>query len=110
MLTAYREANSALEDYEENRQRYQLILAQLDEARFSAELQGRRFEAGVGDYVSYLDALRAVYQVESALSSAGRAVAISRLGVHRALGGSWTADIEPEPVTLIPAPQEGQQS
>lgn len=106
VLTAYREANSAIEDYEENRQRYELILAQREEAQFSAELQARRFEAGVGDYVSYLDALRAVYQVEAALSSAGRAVALSRLGVHRALGGDWAAGIEPNAVELVPAPQE----
>ena len=114
VLTAFREANSAIEDYEENRQRYQLILAQRDEARFSADLQARRFEAGVGDYVSYLDALRALYQVESALSSAGRAVALSRLGIHRALGGDWTDAaapdrIAPNPVEMVPAPQEGQE-
>ena len=106
VLTAFREANSAIEDYEENRQRYALILAQLEEAQFSAELQARRFEAGVGDYVSYLDALRAVYQVEAALSSAARAVAVSRLGIHRSLGGDWTAGIEPDAVDMVPAPQE----
>lgn len=114
VLTAYREANSAIEDYEENRQRYALILAQLEEAQFSADLQARRFKAGIGDYVSYLDALRALYQVEAALSSAGRAVALSRLGVHRALGGDWSQGIAPEPgrsnpVTMVPAPQEGTQ-
>jgi len=109
VLTAFREANSAIEDYEENRQRYQLILAQRDEARFSADLQARRFEAGVGEYVSYLDALRALYQVESALSSAARAVALSRLGVHRALGGDWSAGVESNPVGLVPAPQEGSE-
>ncbi|GAB5348246.1 efflux transporter outer membrane subunit [Alteriqipengyuania sp. 357] len=108
VIDAYREANSAIEDYEENRQRYALILAQRDEARFSADLQARRFEAGVGDYVSYLDALRALYQVEAALSSAGRAVALSRLGVHRALGGDWAAGARTNPVALVPAPQEGQ--
>ena len=63
----------------------------------------------MGDYVSYLDALRAVYQVEAALSSAGRAVALSRLDVHRALGGDWAAGVEPNPVGLIPASQEGQE-
>lgn len=114
VLTAFREANSAIEDYEENRQRYRLILAQREEARFSADLQARRFEAGVGDYVSYLDALRALYQVESALSSAGRTVAISRLGIHRALGGDWAAPsapdwLAPNPVEMVPAPQEGQE-
>ena len=109
VLTAFREANSAIEDYEENLQRYELILAQREEAQFSADLQARRFEAGVGDYVSYLDALRALYQVEATLSSAGRAVALSRLGVHRALGGDWSEDIEPNPVALVPAPQEGNE-
>ncbi|MBD60233.1 MAG: transporter [Citromicrobium sp.] len=109
VLDAYREANSAIEEYEENRQRYALILAQLEEAQFSADLQARRFEAGVGDYVSYLDALRALYQVEAALSSAGRAVALSRLGVHRALGGDWAAGVEPNPVGLVPAEQEGPE-
>ena len=109
VMNAYREANSAIESYEENRQRYALILAQLEDARFSADLQARRFKAGVGDYVSYLDALRAVYQVEAALSSAGRAVALSRLDVHRALGGDWAAKVEPNPVGLIPAPQEGYE-
>ena len=108
VMDAYREANSAIEDYEETRQRYALILAQRDEARFSADLQARRFEAGVGDYVSYLDALRALYQVEAALSSAGRAVALSRLGVHRALGGNWATGVAPDPVKLVPAPQERQ--
>ncbi|MBB3033740.1 efflux transporter outer membrane subunit [Alteriqipengyuania lutimaris] len=110
VLTAFREANSAIEDYEENRQRYELILAQLEEAQFSAELQARRFEAGVGDYVSYLDALRAVYQVEAALSSAGRGVALSRLGVHRTLGGDWAAGIEPNVVELVPALPEATPS
>lgn len=109
VLTAYREANSAIEDYEENLQRYELILAQRDEAQFSADLQARRFKAGVGDYVSYLDALRALYQVEAALSSAGRAVAVSRLGVHRALGGDWSGNVTPNPVGLVPAPEEGNE-
>lgn len=108
VLTAFREANSAIEEYEENRQRYELILAQREEAQYSADLQARRFQAGVGDYVSYLDALRALYQVEGSLSSAGRAVALSRLSVHRALGGDWAAGVEPNPVELVPAPQEGQ--
>ena len=108
VLGAFREANSAIEDYEEQRQRYELILAQREDARFSADLQARRFKAGVGDYVSYLDALRALYQVEAALSSAGRAVALSRLGVHRALGGDWASGVAPNPVGLVPAPQEGQ--
>ncbi|NCN85396.1 MAG: TolC family protein [Sphingomonadales bacterium] len=106
VLTAYQEVGTAIERYEEERQRYRFLFSQLDEAQATAELQSRRFANGVGSYVDYLDALRAQYQVQSSLSSAARDVALARLGVHRALGGSWdaaprTADI----MTGPPAPQ-----
>lgn len=94
VLIAYQEVGVAMERYEEERQRYRFLFSQLGEAEAAAELQSRRFSTGVGSYVDYLDALRARYQVQSALSSAGRDVALSRLAIHRALGGSW--DILPQ--------------
>lgn len=89
VLNAYREATVAIADYEEQRQRYGLILAQLSDAEATLDLQARRYRAGVGSYVAYLDALRATYQLQSGLSAAARDVALARLGVHRALGGDW---------------------
>ncbi|WP_461457683.1 efflux transporter outer membrane subunit [Parasphingorhabdus sp.] len=97
VLNAYQEVGTAIEGYEEERQRYRFLFSQLNEATAAAELQSQRFATGVGSYVDYLDALRAQYQVQSALSSAARDVALARLAVHRALGGSWgtkaTADL-----------------
>ncbi len=90
VLSAYGEAEAAIADYSEQRRRYRLIFEQLVTARASLDLQSRRFEAGVGEYTAYLDALRTVYQVESSLSSAARDTALARLGVHRALGGDWS--------------------
>ncbi len=101
VLTAYREVDTAIEDYEEQRQRYLLIGAQLLEASSSLDLQRRRFASGVGDYIAYLDALRAVYQVEASLSSAARATALARLGVHRALGGNWSPGITPNELEMV---------
>ncbi|SIN69596.1 efflux transporter, outer membrane factor (OMF) lipoprotein, NodT family [Parasphingorhabdus marina DSM 22363] len=89
VLNAYQEVGTAIERYEEERQRYRFLFSQLGEAKAAADLQSRRFGTGVGNYVDYLDALRAQYQVQSQLSSAGRDVALARLAVHRALGGSW---------------------
>ena len=100
VLTAYREVQVAANDYEEQRQRYRLIVAQLDEARASLDLQARRFNAGVGDYLGYLDARRAVLQVEASLSQASRDVALARLAVHRALGGDWTTNSTYAPVEM----------
>ena len=96
VLNAYREVSVAIDNYEEQRQRYRLILAQLADAQASLDLQTERYRAGVGDYVGYLDALRSFYQVESSLSAAGRDVALARLGVHRALAGDWEIAGGPE--------------
>jgi NodT family efflux transporter outer membrane factor (OMF) lipoprotein len=92
VLGAYGEATTAIAAYQEQRQRYRLITAQSAEARASLEVQAQRYGAGVGDYVAYLDALRAAYQVDSALSAAAHDVALARLGVHRALAGGWFVD------------------
>jgi NodT family efflux transporter outer membrane factor (OMF) lipoprotein len=105
VLTAYQEVRSAIERYQEERQRYQFLFSQLEEAKATAQLQSRRFVNGVGSYVDYLDALRAQYQVQSSVSSAARDVALARLGVHRALGGSWdevprAPDIRADPPAL----------
>ncbi|WP_373489793.1 efflux transporter outer membrane subunit [Parasphingorhabdus sp.] len=106
LLTAYQEAGTAIERYEEERQRYRFLFSQLDEARGATELQSRRFANGVGSYVDYLDALRAQYQVQSSLSSAARDVALARMGVHRALGGSWDELPEdPDQSAIVADPQ-----
>jgi NodT family efflux transporter outer membrane factor (OMF) lipoprotein len=106
VLTAYQEVETAIERYEEERQRYRFLFSQLEEAQATATLQSRRFANGVGSYVDYLDALRAQYQVQSALSSAARDVALARLGVHRALGGSW--DNVPGAPDIMAAPPSMQ--
>ncbi len=108
VLTAYGEVDSAIADYDEQRARYLLITKQLYEAEASLDLQRRRFASGVGSYVSYLDALRTVYLVETNLSSAARATAQARLGVHRALGGDWLEENAPTPIAM--EPQAGEPS
>ena len=100
VISAFGEVESALADYDEQRARYARIAAQLDEARGSRDLQSRRFEAGTGSYLAYLAALRTVYAVEANLSGAARATALARLGVHRALGGDWTEEAEPDPIEM----------
>jgi len=89
VLTAFQEVNSAITDYEKQRQRYLLVTAQLNEAKASLDLQKRRFASGVGSYIAYLDALVTSYRVEADLSAAARATALARLNVHRALAGNW---------------------
>lgn len=104
VLNAYREVRAALEDYEEQRQRYTLIFGQLQEAEASANLQAERYAGGVSAFTDYLDALRTLYQVQSSLSAAGRDVALARLAVHRGLGGGWTEAAALPDVPLVDRP------
>ncbi|MEM9085935.1 MAG: TolC family protein [Pseudomonadota bacterium] len=103
VISAFGEVESALADYDQQRERYRLTSAQLAEANSSLDLQKRRFEAGTGGYLPYLDALRTVYAVETSLSSAARSTALARLGIHRALGGDWTDGAEPVALEMRPA-------
>lgn len=97
VLTAVFEVETSLKRYEEERRRFGLLTSQRDEAEASANLQSRRYAAGVAGYTDYLDAFRTLLGVQSTLSAAGTDLALARLGVHRALGGGWTAD-DPPPV------------
>lgn len=92
VLTAVYEVEISLKRYEEERRRYGLLTLQQEEAQASADLQSRRYAAGVAGYTDYLDALRTLLGVQSTLSAAGTDLALARLGVHRALGGGWTDD------------------
>ncbi|MEL6772803.1 MAG: TolC family protein [Bacteroidota bacterium] len=92
VLTAFQEVESALERYEEERQRFDFLRSQLDDARAQDALQTERFEQGIGDYTAVLDAQRNRLGVLTSLSGARRAVALARLGVYRTLGGDWVAE------------------
>lgn len=103
VLQAFQEVDTAISDYEEQRQRYRLVTAQLEEAELSLDLQRRRFEAGVGSYTAYLDALTTLYQVRADLSGAAQATANARLTVHRALAGDWAPAADPANPAMAPA-------
>lgn len=92
VLTAVYEVETSLVGYEEERERYAFLASQREEAQASAELQARRYAAGVAGYTDYLDALRTLLGVQSTLSAAGTELGLARLAIHRALGGGWTEE------------------
>lgn len=91
VLTAIGEVEATLRQYEAQRDRFTTVIAQLEEAEASLSVQTDRYAAGVGGYTDYLDALRNALGVRSNAASARRDLALARLAVHRALGGSWIA-------------------
>ena len=89
VLTAFKEVEAALIAYQKQQERFAFLQEERDAARDNAEAQEQRFVRGIGDYLAYLDAQRNLVRVETSVVSAQRALAASRLAVHRALGGAW---------------------
>ncbi len=89
VVTAVHEVEAALVTLANEGRRHEFLLSQREAAAATAALQSRRYDSGVAGYTDYLDALRALLNVESTLAGARRDLAMARLAVHRALGGEW---------------------
>ena len=103
VVTAVHEVEAALAALDNEGRRHEFLQSQREEAAASVALQSQRYSSGVGGYTDYLDALRALLNVESTLAGARRDLALARLSVHRALGGEWTEPPETlEGVRMVP--------
>ena len=91
VVTAVNEVEAALAVLQNEGQRHSLLASRLQEAEATVELRSQRYEAGIGGYADFLDAVRTRLNVDLALAGADHDVALARLAVHRALGGAWTA-------------------
>ena len=111
VVTAVHEVEAALTALGNEGRRHDFLTSQREEALASVELQSRRYAAGVGGYIDYLDAVRALLGVESTLAGARRDLALARLAVHRSLGGDWTPPPEElEGPRMVPATESDEQA
>jgi multidrug efflux system outer membrane protein len=94
VLTAFREVKAALVADDRQRERLQRVQEQVASARASFQTQRDRYERGIGDVLSLLDAERSLVQAQTRLAAARTAAVNARLALHRALGGTWT-DADP---------------
>ena len=95
VVTAVNEVEVALAGLDSETRRHAFLEARLEEAQATLDLRSERYTAGIGGYADVLDALRAALNVEVAFIGAQRDLALARLAVHRALGGSWVASDPP---------------
>ena len=92
VVTAVNEVKTALMGLEANRRRHSLLASLAEEAEAENELQEQRYVSGVGDYEAFLTAAQTQVAARSVLAAAERDLGYARLALHRALGGSWTAN------------------
>ncbi len=101
VLTAFQEVKASLVAYDKQRQRLREVRQQVETARDAFQNQQDRYERGIGDVLSLLDAERVLVQAQTRLAGVRLAVVNARLALHRALGGSWTNVESPEDPRLF---------
>ena len=92
VVTAVNEVETALTGLEASRRRHSLLASIAREAKAESDLQELRYAAGVGDYEAFLEASQSFLTAQSVQAAANRDLGFARLALHRALGGSWTAN------------------
>ncbi|MFB6274410.1 MAG: efflux transporter outer membrane subunit [Salinibacter sp.] len=101
VLTAFREVKAALVAYDKQRRRYREVQQQVETAQNVFQTQQDRYERGVGDVLSLLDAERSLTEARTRLARVRLAVVNARLALHRALGGAWTEAPAPDDPRLF---------
>ncbi len=89
VLTAFAEVESALLTRKEQLERRDRMVDFLAEARATQEVAENRYERGLVDYLTVLDAQRTRFQAEGTLVLVELAILSNRVTLHRALGGGW---------------------
>jgi NodT family efflux transporter outer membrane factor (OMF) lipoprotein len=100
LVTAALEVESALVQERQQREHLAALEARVEASRNALAEARDRFAAGIlPEYLNVLTALTALHQAEQSLLQARRQLLSFRVQLYRALGGSWTADLQ------MPAPR-----
>ncbi|MBE9546028.1 MAG: efflux transporter outer membrane subunit [Proteobacteria bacterium] len=89
VLTAFSEVERALLTRKEQLERRDRIMNFLMEARATQKVAESRYERGLVDYLTVLDAQQTRFQAEENVVLVDLAILSNRVTLHRALGGGW---------------------
>ncbi|MGE3389747.1 MAG: efflux transporter outer membrane subunit [Gammaproteobacteria bacterium] len=88
---ALEEVDSALSAYRQERQRRLQLNDALTASREASSLARLRYQEGIEDFLTVLDAERNLLQIEDQLAQSQIALAQALVDIHLALGGGWDA-------------------
>jgi multidrug efflux system outer membrane protein len=92
VLTAVEDVENALSSYTREQRRLETLRASVAANRRALDLATERYTGGLENFLSVLDAQRAVYLSDEALAQSETNVMVSLIAVYKALGGGWAAD------------------
>jgi multidrug efflux system outer membrane protein len=95
VLLALEETENALSDYGRERRRLAYLAQASRASAQAAELATQRFEGGVSDFLTALDAYRSELDAEDQLAASRTKAATQLVALFKALGGGWEPDATP---------------
>ena len=78
-----------MSNYGREQQRLQHLAQAARASVQAADLATQRFEGGVSDFLTALDAYRSALEAEDLLAASQTRAATSLIAVYKALGGGW---------------------
>jgi NodT family efflux transporter outer membrane factor (OMF) lipoprotein len=92
VLSAVEEVENALSAETRERHRLEMLHASVAANRRAFDLATERYTGGLENFLSVLDAQRAVYATQDAEAQSETAAMISVIAIYKALGGGWSPE------------------
>lgn len=101
VLQAWHEVVNALVAYRTEQQRRARLKDQIDHSRRALALSRTRYDAGVIDFITVLDAARTLLQAELQYAQSTTSVSTNVVQLYKALGGGWEQTFPEELATSV---------
>jgi len=98
ILTAVQEVEDALVSEEKLQEHLDGLETQLDAAQHALSEARSRYRNGLSDYLPVLTQLLTVQNLERTIIQRKADLLISRVNLHRALGGTWAAELKAQAI------------
>lgn len=95
VLLALEDVENALSEYSRERRRLAHLAAAAQASVLAADLAAQRFEGGVSDFLTALDAYRTALEAEEKLAQSQTAAATALVALYKSLGASVAAPVAP---------------
>ena len=93
MLLALEDVENALSDYSRERRRQEHLAAAARASVLAADLATQRYEAGISDFLTTLDANRTALEAEDRLAASQTRAGTALVALYKALGGGWETEL-----------------
>ncbi len=95
VLQAWHEVDNALTAYQAEQARREQLTQAVAENQPARRLSQSRYQQGVSDFLSVLDAERSLLATQQQLADSTTTVSANLVSLYKALGGGWESDLPP---------------